>query len=217
MKNEQKLTQTLVEQYHNAVASYTGARIVTIQDVYQLIAGIKKGASLFELLHILDDLHLMFIEDVIQFIGTERLEEFLKTTAITIPGTLGSTVIYVPWVPGKGNLARQVRVLAHEGTHALRAEKDPDWLANYIAGFEYRKTEEKWAFCTSMELEYWCRGEVSPVRYFLHSIGKYYLPPTHIKVLTQELEDLRGPAAEGALYTEMGKFCTNWLNERIDK
>lgn len=211
-----KLTKEIVEDYHAAIAGVVSARIVTIQDVHSVISALETGAAIAEVLEIASP--IMRLRSVLDLIGPERLKEFLETTAFALPLPGAEPVIYLPWVPGQGDvkaLARQVRGLAHEATHVLRAEDDPMWLANYFAGFGIRKTEEKWGLHTSMELEFWAWGKVSPVSALLYSVGKYYLPPTHVKVLTRELESLRGPVLDGALYTEMGKFACAWLDERI--
>jgi hypothetical protein len=215
MSNAHKLTEQIVLDYHAAVAGYVSARIVTIQDIQPLINEIETGTRV---LRVADHLGLHWFEEVIGLIGEDRIKEFLETTALTLPGIGTADVIYVPWVPGQGDvkaLARQVRVLGHEGTHMLRSFGDRYWAILYLTNFQRRKTEEYWGLFTAAELEAWCWGKVSPVSAMLHSIGRYYLPPTYIKVLAQELENIRGPAQDGALYTEMGKFAVGWLNERI--
>jgi hypothetical protein len=205
-----QLTPELVREYHGDVLAEVNASLITCEDMDPFIKGV-------ETLQAMAPGPVKMIIELLDRFEIFDAVEFLKTTAVTMPTKRLGTFIYIPWVPGDNSsfgLASQAEIISHEGQHVVQANKDPDWLKNYILKFAKRCEAERKAFQTSMEVFVLMHGYLPEIKHMTGSLAPYFLRPTDEEVLWAGLEAIRAPTASGARATEMGKFAARWFRER---
>jgi len=211
MTLQSKLTASIVKEYHSDILSFVDAELVTIDQVQKFLdltetadKILKKIPSVNEFYSLIQTLREFLIPDI---------EEFLKTTAITIPFN-GDTRIYVPWIPGDISTAsfyHQVVVISHEATHAYRARKAKIWLSRYIKSFTFRCAEEREAFLTSMEMIFLLTGRSPSVGKLVRDMDGYFLRPTDEEVLAVGLKAALPPIVQGDRTTPIGQWAARWF------
>jgi hypothetical protein len=208
--NNNKLTRDIVLDYHQVMTEKVGARLITRQ---HLDLAIQVLESLDTALGFASSLLPVF--KVLDLLGIGDLKDFLTWTAITIPLSDETPVIYVPWNPGDDYpWSKQIEKLAHECEHVVQAKSNPSWLYDYLTDFSTRAREEAKAYHTSAELRYWLYG-IAPVAAEYTSDG-YLLRPTDKTVFRIGLDALLQPLEhDGAIATETGKFAIDWLERQI--
>lgn len=207
--NKDKLTPEIVRDYHSAMCAEVGATLLTLKELQPVInlldAGSPVGGPPIPIQRILYFLDTLGVVDPV---------EFLKTTAVTLPLDGEPTLIYVPWTPGRGDLAQQCETLAHECQHAVQSRLDHEWLRQYLTAPAYRGRAERPAFLAGLEVRFWLYGIVPNAQEYVGDLSRYFLRPTDEKVLITSLQRCIPPVLEGARATTSGKFAVDWLDDR---
>lgn len=208
-----KLTPKLVREYHHDLLIHVGANAI-YKCTFDVL--LDNYGSFDKLDGIAGK-----VAELLKNLGVPDPKEFLATTAVTIPigfGKIDRTVIYVPWDPGETDggfsLSKQVGVLAHEAQHAIRANKDPKWLAQYLTSFTSRCEEERKAFQTSLEMHWLLYGRLPTLRGLTANADRYFLRPKDKEVLIAGLSAVIRPIEEGDRSTPIGKWAAQWFRDK---